>query len=138
MEQRIEDILMALRRSRFRRRFCLGTSELEYIRAKGLETVLRHSEDFIRRRLAPAKPARDGRQTPMKGHLAFLAQHATATCCRRCLAKWHGIPQGRPLSEEEVTYVLRVIGRWIRGHCLDAVGCAGEDALLFDQAPRSR
>ena len=135
MEQRIDDILAALNRSRFRRRFRLVTPELDYIRAKGLETVLRHTEDFIRRRLAPAEPARDGRQTPMRGHPAFIAQHATATCCRRCLAKWHRIPQGRVLNEEEVDYVLRVIERWLREHDPGAVGCAGEDTPLFGQAP---
>ena len=70
------------------------------------------------KRLAPAEPANDGEQTPMrgapKGHPVFLAQHATATCCRGCLEKWHGIEKGRALSDDEQRYVVDGIMRWIR------------------------
>jgi hypothetical protein len=63
--------------------------------------------------LAPAEPKNDGLQTPMRGHPIFIAQHATATCCRGCLEKWHRIPRGRMLSEAEIQYVLGVLGRWL-------------------------
>ncbi|HLY91217.1 MAG TPA: DUF4186 domain-containing protein [Acetobacteraceae bacterium] len=99
--------------SRFRARFRLGDRERSYLADRGLETVLRHARDFIDRRLAPAAPAHDGKQTPMRGHPAFIAQHATATCCRSCLAKWHGIPAGRELDEDERRYVASVIERWL-------------------------
>jgi hypothetical protein len=75
--------------------------------------VLQHAADFIRDRLAPANPANDGKQTPMRGHPVFIAQHATATCCRSCLAKWHKIPPGRALSDKEVDYVVHVISAWL-------------------------
>jgi hypothetical protein len=64
-------------------------------------------------RLAAAQPRNDGRQTPYRGHPVFVAQHATATCCRTCLAKWHGVPAGVALSEEQQGYVVDVICRWI-------------------------
>jgi exodeoxyribonuclease V alpha subunit len=48
-----------------------------------------------------------------KGHPVFLAQHATATCCRGCLYKWHGIPAGRALTDAEIDYVVDVIMTWI-------------------------
>jgi hypothetical protein len=44
----------------------------------------------------------------------FVAQHATATCCRTCLERWHAIPKGAPLREEERGYVVDVICRWDR------------------------
>ncbi|MDJ0930167.1 DUF4186 family protein [Breoghania sp.] len=69
--------------------------------------------DFIAKRLAPANPAKDGKQTPMHGHPVFVAQHATATCCRGCLLKWHGIDKGRPLSDDEQAYAVRVIMAWV-------------------------
>ncbi len=69
---------------------------------------------FIIQRLAPASPSGDGRQTPMKGHPVFIAQHATATCCRKCLEKWHNLPRGRALSRYEITYVGTVIMDWIK------------------------
>ena len=108
-------LLDRLGRSAFRARFRLGTEEQNYLHATGLETALVHARDFIATRLAPAAPANDGKQTPMRGHPVFVAQHATATCCRSCLAKWHGIAAGRPLSEMEVAHVLAVIARWLEG-----------------------
>jgi hypothetical protein len=109
-----DDLFAALQQSTFRRRFRLRGADLAYQRSKGLETVLRHADEMIVARLAPAEPPNDGRQTPMRGHPVFLAQHATATCCRGCLAKWHRIPKGRELTPEERAYVVSVVERWIR------------------------
>ncbi|HEX8149507.1 MAG TPA: DUF4186 domain-containing protein [Pyrinomonadaceae bacterium] len=113
MSDDLDELFLRLGRSAFRSRFRLRGKELEYFRRKGLAAVLEHAADFVERRLAPADPANDGRQTPMGHHPAFVAQHATATCCRGCLAKWHGIPKGRPLTPEEKHYVLQVIGAWL-------------------------
>ena len=43
----------------------------------------------------------------------FIAQHATATCCRGCLQRNHEIPRGGELSADEREYVVDVICRWI-------------------------
>lgn len=76
--------------------------------------MLSHAADFVDQRLAPAHIANDGKQTPYRGHPVFVAQHATACCCRSCLQKWHRIPAGRALSAEETAYVLSVLQRWLR------------------------
>ena len=99
--------------SRFRTRFRLGDKERAYLADRGLATVLDHARDFVSKRLAPAEPANDGRQTPMRGHPVFIAQHATATCCRSCLQRWHGISAGRPLTDPEQEHVVAAIRRWI-------------------------
>jgi hypothetical protein len=109
----LDDVFARLARSAFRQRFTLATRERECMRVRGKETVLAHARDFIAHRLAPARPANDGKQTPFRGHPAFLAQHATATCCRGCLAKWHGIPAGRVLTVDEQEYVVSAIERWL-------------------------
>jgi hypothetical protein len=109
----LDELFAALQRSTFRRRFALGTKERAYLYEKGQSTVLEHAREFIARRLAPARPAHDGKQTPLRGHPVFIAQHATATCCRSCLAKWHGIAAGRPLSAEEQAHAVAAIGRWL-------------------------
>jgi hypothetical protein len=109
----MDDLFAALSRSKFRSRFHLGPRERAYLESKGLETILQHARDFIQQRLAPARPINDGRQTPMRNHPVFIAQHATGTCCRGCLEKWHQIPQNIPLSEEQIEYVLQVIQRWL-------------------------
>ncbi|WP_295555945.1 DUF4186 domain-containing protein [uncultured Hyphomicrobium sp.] len=110
----IDDVLTALSRSAFRRRFTLSENDRAYVAAKGLDTVLAHARGFIGQRLGPAEPARDGKQTPFRGHPVFVAQHATATCCRGCLSKWHGIARGAPLDSAEQDYVAAVIERWLR------------------------
>jgi hypothetical protein len=109
----LEQVFAALSGSPFRRRFRLGDKERDYLAAKGMEAILDHARDFIERRLAPAAPANDGKQTPMRGHPVFIAQHATATCCRSCLFKWHSIPTGRPLSGSESAHVVAAIERWL-------------------------
>jgi hypothetical protein len=109
----LDGVFERLKRSPFRQRFRLRGPERDYLDRKGLDVVLEHASDFIDKRLAPAFPANDGKQTPMSKHPVFIAQHATATCCRGCLKKWHAIPQGKELSAEERQYVLSVIRRWL-------------------------
>lgn len=99
--------------SAFRRRKRLLGTELEQLRARGLEEVVAHAADFVAARLAPAEPANDGRQTPYRGHPVFIAQHATATCCRGCLETWHGIEKGRALTQAEVAWVVGLLGAWL-------------------------
>ncbi|WP_370559303.1 DUF4186 domain-containing protein [Edwardsiella tarda] len=107
------DVWQRLQRSRFRRRFRLGNAEWRYLDRQGMAQVLRHAHDFIDARLAPAQPPNDGRQTPMRGHPVFIAQHATATCCRGCLAKWHHIPADRALTGGEKLYILALLAYWL-------------------------
>ena len=109
----LDPIFERLRRSPFRSRFRLGTAERQYLDRKGIEVIMTHGRDFIDQRLAPAEPANDGKQTPMRNHPVFVAQHATATCCRGCLEKWHAIPKGRELTVDEKQHVLAVIRRWL-------------------------
>jgi len=111
-----DELFEALAKSKFRRRFRLSAKELAYARDKGFDVILQHARDFIRDRLAPAMIANDGKQTPMRNHPVFVAQHATATCCRGCLAKWHRVPAGRELTGEEQAYVVAVIERWLCAH----------------------
>ena len=75
---------------------------------------MEHGRRFLEERLAPAVPKNDGRQTPMRGHPIFVAQHATAICCRGCIEKWHHIPRGRALTDEEIDYLLAILQRWLR------------------------
>jgi hypothetical protein len=115
----IDQVFHALAKSAFRQRFHLGKQELSYLETKGAPTVLEHARDFIDKRLAPPNPANDGRQTPFRGHPVFIAQHATATCCRTCLAKWHGIPAGRLLSPQERDHMIAVLERWLASEVVD-------------------
>ncbi len=102
-----------LSQSKFRSSFSLKANDRSYVSEKGMDKVREHACDFIRKRLSPADIPNDGKQTPMRGHPVFVAQHATATCCRDCLEKWHHIQKGQELTETEQEYVVGVIMEWI-------------------------
>lgn len=114
MYQDFDLLWQHLQRSPFRSKFRLNEKDAGYLTSKGLPLILSHARDFVEKRLADANPAKDGKQTPWRGHPVFVAQHATATCCRGCIEKWHQIPKGRPLTQEEQAYIVRVIGEWLR------------------------
>jgi predicted Fe-S protein YdhL (DUF1289 family) len=110
----LDELFARLARSRFRSSKKLGAKDAQYLRDKGLKAVMDHARGFIAQRLAPAHPPNDGKQTPWRGHPVFVAQHATACCCRGCLAKWHAIGKGHELTEEEQRHVLAALERWLR------------------------
>ncbi len=100
-------------KSKFRSRFKLKGKDLEYCLSRTRKVIQRHTQDFIIARLSPKKPENDGKQTPMQGHPVFPAQHATATCCRGCLEKWHGITRGKEMSGKEIEYAVAAVMAWI-------------------------
>ena len=112
-DSNIPQKLNSLRKSKFRSKFKLSQNDREYIATKGFETIKEHAYQFISTRVAPAIPKNDGKQTPMRGHPVFIAQHATATCCRKCIKKWQGVEKGRALTEAEVDYTVALIMGWI-------------------------
>lgn len=111
--QTIDQALDKLQRSPFRARFSLSPKERAYLEEKGWEVIRTHGEDFIRDRLAPAEPKNDGRQTPMRGHPIFVAQHACACCCRQCLAKWYKIPAGQELTPRQQEKIVNLLMAWL-------------------------
>lgn len=119
--QSLDPLFARLSRSKFRSRFRLGMKERQYCLEKGAPVIEQHAADFVAKRLAPALPANDGKQTPMRGHPVFIAQHATATCCRGCLAKWHKHSAG--------CFVKRRTTTLYRGGNLSLAGCTDESAM---------
>ncbi|MFI7193559.1 DUF4186 domain-containing protein [Nocardia nova] len=109
--------LAAIARQPFRAKFHLREPEMEFVALRGMTVVREHAADLIGKRLAPAHPARDGKQTPWGGHPVFRAQHATGTCCRSCLQRTHGIGKGRELTTPEREYVVDIICRWVENEC---------------------
>lgn len=114
----IEYKLGMLSSSRFRSSFHLKQKDKVYVREKGLDTIEKHAYDFIKLRLAPKEIFNDGSQTPMKGHPVFIAQHATGTCCRGCLYKWHRIEKNKELNDKEISFIVRLIMEWINKELL--------------------
>jgi hypothetical protein len=115
MTDRISQTLTSLKKSTFRSKFRLTEKDRRYIQDKGIDTIQQHAVDFIKTRIALQYPKNDGKQTPMRGHPVFIAQHATATCCRGCIQKWHRIKKGKELSDPEIQFLVELIMRWIEG-----------------------
>ena len=117
--QNIDDLFSRLSRSAFRQKFSLKQADKDYFIQQGLEVILLQAQQMIRYRLGTAFPENDGRQTPFKGHPVFVAQHATATCCRGCLVKWHGIQKGHALTDGQIDYLVCVIRYWLMQQNID-------------------
>ena len=109
----VEQALARLQRSTFRARFRLTDADRRYIDEKGLPAVRVHAADFVRSRLAPAQIPNDGKQTPMRGHPVFVAQHACACCCRGCLEKWYRVPKGTTLTAAQQDKIVNLLMAWI-------------------------
>lgn len=109
----IDETLLKLKKSDFRARFHLTEKDKEYIAEKGMNTIRKHAEEFVRTRLVPAYPPNDGKQTPMRGYPVFVAQHACACCCRVCLEKWYRVPQGKELTDIQQEKIVNLLMAWI-------------------------
>lgn len=113
MDEKIKNILDRLSKSKFRSSFHLKDKDILYIEDKGIDKIRNHAYDFVTKRLADTSNVTDGKQTPMKGHPVFIAQHATGTCCRRCLEKWHHISKNKNMTDDDIKYVVDIIMSWI-------------------------
>lgn len=113
LKMTLDEALNRLEKSKFRSKFHLSRADREYIAKKSIDTVRAHAVDFVAQRLAPAKIANDGAQTPWRGHPVFVAQHATATCCRGCIEKWYKIPKNTTLSPTQQQKIVNLIMYWI-------------------------
>ena len=109
----IDEALAKLQKSAFRAKFHLTEKDKQYVKDKGMNTVREHAADFVRQRLAPAVIPNDGKQTPMRGHPVFVAQHACACCCRRCLNKWYKVPIETELNENRQKQIVNLLMAWI-------------------------
>ena len=113
MDEKIKNILDRLSKSKFRSSFHLKDKDILYIEDKGIDKIRNHAYDFVTKRLADTSNVTDGKQTPMKGHPVFIAQHATGTCCRSCLEKWHHIRKNKNMTEDDIKYVVDIIMSWM-------------------------
>ena len=111
--QSIEEALNKLEGSKFRSSFHLTKKEKAYLEEKGMAVMESHARDFVAKKLSPADPLNDGKQTPMHGHPVFKAMHATACCCRGCLNKWYKVPLHTELNEQQEEKIVRLLMAWL-------------------------
>ncbi len=107
------DMISRVKASKFRRKFFLTGIDKYMIKQQGLLAIENFAYEIINTKLK-RKPVNDGKQTPYRAHPVFIAQHATATCCRKCLFRWHRIPMYRDMTDKEVRFVVRLIMKWVK------------------------
>lgn len=108
------DVFDKLARSKFRSSFKLKNNDIEYINKNGFKKIKEHAYDFVNNRISKYDINKDGKQTPMRGHPIFIAQHACACCCRGCLYKWYKIPKEKNLSDKEINFIVNLLMLWIK------------------------
>ncbi len=111
--QTLDEALDKLDKSKFRSGFKLSEKDFEYIEEKGIESIKVHAAEFVKSRLAPKDIPNDGKQTPMKGHPVFIAQHACACCCRGCLNKWYNVEMNKELTLTQQEKIVNLLMAWI-------------------------
>ena len=110
--------LEVLAKSKFRSSFHLNNKMKDYVKDKGIDVIRKHAYDFVNSRLKVYNSTKDGKQTPMRQtHPVFITQHATATCCRGCIEKWHHIPKEKTLNDIEIDYIVNIMIEWIEKEC---------------------
>lgn len=86
---------------------------LNHAKRKGRRALYDAARQRIESSVARAGLPFDGRQTPRSGNTLYYAQHATASCCRKCIEYWHAIPHNRDMTEEEVQYLTALVTCYI-------------------------
>jgi len=89
-----------------------GPDAQDYAKRKGKIKLREAARKRLVQSIGRAHPFRDGTQTPLledSPNPIWNAQHATATCCRRCVEYWHGIPRGRALNGAEMDYLTGIV-----------------------------
>lgn len=81
-------------------------AEAQRLGPEGLRLAVR---PYLEKKVGPAQIWRDGTQTPKDGSAIHFGQHATATCCRKCIEYWHGIERGHELTAEELDYCAGLV-----------------------------
>jgi hypothetical protein len=74
------------------------------IRRDGIDGVRSAARGRLKSAIGREPNDWDGRQTPLTGNILFYAQHATATCCRKCAWYWYGISRDGELKDTDLEF----------------------------------
>jgi uncharacterized protein DUF4186 len=89
---------------------------MNHARRKGRKGLRERVRKHLSTAIGPANPWHDGIQTPMEmeaPNAIPYGQHATATCCRKCVEYWHGIPRGKIICEQDLIYLAELVCRFL-------------------------
>lgn len=88
------------------------------LRAKkrGLKAIRERAKQIVSKKIGHPPVSRwDYRNCPQEGtEVIEYGRHATATCCRPCLERWHNIPQNAFLTEEQIKYCVDLVELYVK------------------------
>jgi hypothetical protein len=77
---------------------------------KSRSEIREEAKTLLSRRVGKLNTFIDGRQTPLgKENIVNYAQHATATCCRKCMDAWYKIPKENELTEVQLEFCTDLV-----------------------------
>ena len=98
--------------------------EINYAKRKGTKGLQGRAEEVLRGKVFAVSGWLNDVQTGYSGVIES-AQHATATCCRKCIAYWHGVPVDAKPTEDQITYLRQWIMKYIAARFPD-ISAEGE------------
>ena len=112
----VEHTFEELRRELIRHHFFhvdIDEKARNHARRKGRRALREDAYSRLLRYVGREPDAYDGRQTPFEGNVIYYAQHATASCCRKCIEYWHGFPAEGELTTVQLEYLYQLVDRFI-------------------------
>ena len=114
----INYLIKSLKKEEVRYRYwnmIIESDDVSKAQKKGLKQLRNEVTKRIEKSIGPSSDQifQDGRQTPPNGNVIFYAQHATATCCRKCVEEWYGIRRTKPLKKQEKDYLATIMLKFI-------------------------
>ncbi|WP_372655987.1 DUF4186 family protein [Halobacteriovorax sp.] len=107
------DIFRRLGCSKVCCKFKLKDEQWEYLAKRGFDTILLEGRSLIVKIFNEDSLSHSCKVAPVQTHPIYIALHATGTCCRSSLEKWHKIPKSKELKEKDIFYILLVVKEWI-------------------------
>jgi hypothetical protein len=121
----VQNTFFSLKKEKVRHYFWhreLGQKAINHAKRKGRSGLRQRVRKHLETCIAPSAPWHDGFQTPMTdipANAFAYGQHATATCCRKCLEYWHGIPQGVRVTAPDLDYLTELVCLYIEDRIPD-------------------
>jgi Domain of unknown function (DUF4186) len=88
----------------------IDSDSKEVLLSLSKEDLRSHIRKELAKGVAPPRPWGDGRRVPTKdeklrGRPLYYAQHATASCCKKCAYYWWGLPRDQQYTQQQLDFL---------------------------------
>ena len=87
---------------------------IQLAQKRGIRLLRQMVHRRIKNSIGNRQNYREGKQTTIGGsEIIHYGQHATGTCCRKCLEYWHNIKMGTDLTEKQLEFCTELVMYYI-------------------------